>query len=568
MPIAKNSTTPPPNPLVIPAAAAQVAAPTAPPAAAPTTGKAALDAKKMSEAELKKKRNALARAKRAREKKEKEKQKNARENKKASDPVRVIATPQPSTLVPGMIGLPLSSGQPVLPMSASTAGTAIATALGTASVESKAPSVAATTTPSTVATSATAVSDAKGTTATTTTTTTKKKVKKKKKVVKAKPSSVQGMKKPIPAATREYNKLMEMVDHSVMIDVKSIPNLLSKDHKMDVNLEEEQRLLLYGDEEQRQKVKEITMAAAEALESNISDDATMEDDDDVSPLPWKLPAYYHGWGERNVVSIRTAWAKVRLPESEMQQAEKEQQEAEKARRERPMIMPSTQSSVETEKETSSPSITTDPVQDDTTNHVWYNEARAEQDPTLTMLSEATELYLKSIIEKAIGNARLRQNLDGVRLWHTLHSQHADPSNKKDTPPPALIRLGCDVRRQIALAEGNAAKTYQRMEEAITRQNDTFHPRNPNDPDAMLLEATSMRDLSKKPPLKSAVEDADLDAKRRYEVFGGKDSNDPPLGRVPKKARVMLQDIDVGALGNQTPLIRGRRRRAMTGLFRF
>jgi len=164
-------------------------------------------------------------------------------------------------------------------------------------------------------------------------------------------------------------------------------------------------------------------------------------------------------------------------------------------------------------------------------------------------------------------------LDGVRLWHTLHARssgnHAagnDTANKD--PPAALIRLGCDVRRQIALAEGNAAKTYQRMEDAISRQNDnacqTSHSSD-DQPHRMLLEATSMSDLSKKSPLNTAAHIADINAKRKYAVFGGIDSQEPPFGRVPKKVKVMLQDIEVGELGNQTSMIRSRRKRFRVGL---
>ena len=214
------------------------------------------------------------------------------------------------------------------------------------------------------------------------------------------------------------------------------------------------------------------------------------------------------------------------------------------------------------------------IKDDTTNHVWYNEIRASSDPTLAMLSEATETFLKSAIENAIGQARLRQNLDGVRLWHTLHAQSVasgaattggKDAGNGDKPPPALIRLGCDVDRQIALAEGNAAKTYQRMEEAISRQNDTYRADASQDTDAMLLESTSMGDLSTRPPLKAAAQTADLDAKRKFEVFSGSESQEPPLGRVPKQARVTLEDIVVGELGNRTSMIGARKQRFRVGL---
>jgi hypothetical protein len=52
----------------------------------------------------------------------------------------------------------------------------------------------------------------------------------------------------------------------------------------------------------------------------------------------------------------------------------------------------------------------------------------------------------------------------------------------------------------------------------------------------------MTDLATRPHLPSAVSRADYDAKRNFEIYGGKDSNDPPLGQVPKKAKLMLNDF--------------------------
>jgi len=352
-------------------------------------------------------------------------------------------------------------------------------------------------------------------------------------------------------------KFKDNVDHAFLIDVKSIPNILSKDHKLDLNLDEEQRILLYGDQQQREKVRVITDAAVDALSAGAVDGALSEVG--IPQLPWELPAVHEGWGERNLLSVRTVWAKVRLPESELQQVDKLQQGK----------------SIETEANSHSEMISSriasthiearapTRLEDDTTNHVWHNEARAEQDPTLALLSEATEMYLKEAIETAVGKARHRQNLDGVRLWHTLHSHNADPNSTSGKPPPALIRLGCDVRRQLALADGNTVKTYQRMEEAIGRNNDTFHFE-AEDPEKMILEATSMADLSRQPPLKTAVSDADSEAKRRFEVFAGKDIQEPPFGRVTKKAKVILTDLSLGAVRNQTPAIRARRRQLLGG----
>ncbi|KAL7478025.1 hypothetical protein ACHAW6_003808 [Cyclotella cf. meneghiniana] len=404
-------------------------------------------------------------------------------------------------------------------------------------------------------------------------------------------STVNSIKKAIPSV-REYEDHMECLDHAVLIDVKSLPNLLSKQYMSDVHLNEEQRNLLYSDKSRREKVKEITYASEKVLSSDTVELNLKEAG--VPPLPWSLPSIYGGWGEKNVVSIRTAWAKVRLPESEMQMKERKK-ELEENTREQSIGAPLSSTSdflpessspaspttcsvatqgppstslVAPENETTHKQSSMLKIEDDTTNHVWFNEARASKDPTLALLSEATERYLKSAIEKAIGKARLRQNLDGVRLWNTLLSRASDTKIGTITaPPPALIRLGCDVRRQIALAEGNAAKIYQRMEEAISRRTDTYYSNSTSlDPDTMILESASMAELSRKPPLKSAVENADFHAKRKFEISGGKHSGEPPLGRVPKQAKVTLQDMAVGLHVNRLPTNRARSMTMIASLF--
>ena len=383
--------------------------------------------------------------------------------------------------------------------------------------------------------------------------------------------------------SKEIQLEMEQLDHAVMIDVKSLPNLLSKEFISDVDLNQEQRKLLYGDTQQA-KVKQITNVAANILNSETLDAKLKEKG--VPSLQWSLPSMYLGWSDRNVVSARSVWSKVRLPEREDIMIEREKDAAEKVRAEKPMGEPpllegnseeispplvtgsmSTQAPVSASIVTDTPDSQMLKIEDDVTNHVWYNEARASLDPTLALLSEATELFLKKAIEKAISNARLRQNLDGVRLWSTLQTR-ANPKNSNVTdPPPALIRLGCDVRRQVALAEGNAAKIYQRMEEAISRQNNSYDMESVSlDPDSMIAESTSMADLSRKPPLKSAVTHADALAKRKFEVYSGKYSNEPPFGRVPKQAKVTLQDMDVGSMGNRSATNRARKMNMMASLF--
>jgi hypothetical protein len=106
-----------------------------------------------------------------------------------------------------------------------------------------------------------------------------------------------------------------------------------------------------------------------------------------------------------------------------------------------------------------------------------------------------------------------------------------------------------------------------MEEAISRQNDNSHTDSADlDPNTMILESTSMADLSRKPPLKSAEKNAGIYAKRKFEVHGGKHSNEPPLGRVPKQARVTLQDMAIGSMGNRSATNRSRKMKMMSSLF--
>ena len=352
------------------------------------------------------------------------------------------------------------------------------------------------------------------------------------------------------------------VDHAVMLDVKSVPNILTK--SMDVKLAEEQRILLYGDDkDQSERVKNIAKVANKrVMTSQFKTNQFKQVGMSVS-LPYDLPPELRGWGDHNVLTVRNAWAAVRLPESHLARVEKKKKEqSEKAAAaaqskssgEAPSPAADGDKSSTATSSRNSKSEYYQSLKDDDKNHVWYNEVRAQSDPALAVLSAATEMYLKTTIEQAIGKARLRQNLDGIRLWHKL-------SKSGKNPPPALIRLGCDVRRQVALAEGNACKTYQRMEEAISRQGSA---RADKDLDDMLLEATSMADLSKKVPLKSAAQRAELEAKRRFQVFAGSESHDP-FGVLPKKSKVTLQDIVVSETQHHAAMAAVKKKRFRVGL---
>jgi len=256
--------------------------------------------------------------------------------------------------------------------------------------------------------------------------------------------------------TREYNELMEEVDHVVDYDWKSAAILLSKEYLNDINLDQEQNTILYG--------------------TNKPPTHT------VPPILTDAQPRSRGWSKHNVVSSRVAWARVRQVES--------------------------------------------------ADRRWHNEDVAERDPTLALLSEATEIFLKSLLQGAVSAARRRQNLDGIRLWHMQHAK---------TKPPLSLRLGCDVHRQAALVDGNSAKVCHRMELALSRAKIPRRITRLDDPE-VLYWATTMSDLSKRPKLEGAAEEADLEAKRKFEIFGGRASGAPPFGRVPKKSKLEIGDL--------------------------
>ena len=209
-----------------------------------------------------------------------------------------------------------------------------------------------------------------------------------------------------------------------------------------------------------------------------------------------------------------AWARIRLREYRIAMAQQQQQQQQKAG----ALPPATLSPAATK---------------------WINEEEAEQDQALAVLSQGTQLYLKNVLEKALHCARQRQNLDGIRLWYEQQT-----TSTAQTKPALSLRLGCDVRRQVAQAAGNAAMTCKRMEEALERQSGV--PQQDREfTSATLEQATSMADLSWRPRLSRAAPAAHYDAKRAFEIYGGKAAGEPPLGRVPKKARLEMVDLEMG-----------------------
>jgi hypothetical protein len=244
-----------------------------------------------------------------------------------------------------------------------------------------------------------------------------------------------------------------------------------------------------------------------------------------------------GWSERNIVSSRVAWARLRLGRKQsISLPTTTIDSANGASSSRTRTSDMSTHSMSAHSKASAAASSSELLTE--VDYEWVNEEQAEEDKALAVLSEGTEMYIKSILEKALHCARQRQNLDGVRLWYQQHSQ------VRKNPPELSLRIGCDVKRQIALAEGNAAMTCKRMEEALARQS------NIPDRDRLLNEETlskalSMSDIALRPKLGKAVEALDLSGKRSFEIYGGKDSTEPPLGRVPKQAKLELIDFETG-----------------------
>jgi hypothetical protein len=312
---------------------------------------------------------------------------------------------------------------------------------------------------------------------------------------------------------REYSELMELVDHAANFDWTVAGSVLGDTTQW--TLTDEQRKLIYDS-------KSTVNAGAQASE----------------PVASAFPL--EGWSQRNVISSRVAWARLRLGRKQLVAAAN------------PVVggllslplVPDQKAITMDEQPTTS--VTTE------VDAVWYNEEKAEEDKALAVLSEGAEIYLKSVLEKALYCARQRQNLDGIRLWH---QQFAPGASEK---PALSLRLGCDVDRQVAQAAGNAAMTCKRMEEALERQSDVptrYRVLN----EETLASATSMSDLALRPKLGKAVAEADGEGKRSFEIYGGKESGEPPFGRVPKIAKLEVVDFQTGMNFTQ----RGRRHQAST-----
>jgi hypothetical protein len=324
---------------------------------------------------------------------------------------------------------------------------------------------------------------------------------------------------------REYAELMQLVDHATVVDWTTAGLVLGSEAKLELGSEQAQ--LLYK--------------PPAALEPPVPPTA------DLSETGFPIP----GWSRRNLVSSRIAWARVRLPEQRRIRHLASAANPSVGDGQLTLAAPSSQP----------PAAANAQLLELANRTAWHSDEAAERDPVLAALSEATEMYVKSVLEKAVFCGRQRLQLDGIRIWY---EEPTDPSNE---PPPLGLVLGCDVTRQAARAAGNAALACKRMEEALERQEGVPLSHRTLDNET-LSEASSMSEIALLPKLANGVDAADLEAKRQFEVYGGKlAQSEPPLGRVPKRAKLEVVDFQ---LGMQLASGHSRRHKASTlsGSFAF
>ncbi len=371
--------------------------------------------------------------------------------------------------------------------------------------------------------------------------------------VSSKPSTVTPSEPPRPkpvkvAPPKEYSEIMETLDHVVDYDIRSCMVILGDDkkNKDDLNISKEQKKMLYHEFGITKLGPRKSLdgdggpnANANAVPGTsdaVKVEGSSQKSEALGATKSGLPSYLQGWDKRNLISTRIAWSKLRLEEEETQKLSE-------------ISLPSMSLPLPTSAPDRAQSNTSVTVPPDASNAAsdsgdWFNEEQAEEDQALALISEATQYYIKTILEDAMSSASKRLNLDGIRIWHQQHAAAASKAEEKAKgvtsskvkPPPLHLRLGCDTKRQYSLVQGNAAKTYQRLEEALSRQ-----PTLEFNAEA-LYNASNMMELSKIPKISGAAKKASYNAKRIFEIHGGKESSDPPLGRVPKKAKIMVHDF--------------------------
>ena len=172
----------------------------------------------------------------------------------------------------------------------------------------------------------------------------------------ARASPIWGQTKVDAATSREYNELMQLVDHAVDYDWTSAALLLGREAKTDVNLNTEQKRLLYGS----RLVPPVQTNTRGMEAATQSEEPSSE-----------LPASMNGWGSRNVLSSRGAWARLRLREQREQLKQGGTQQPPVVGGLQLPVAPQTTAKLE-------PPVVAPEAQ-------WFNEDRAEQDKTLALI---------------------------------------------------------------------------------------------------------------------------------------------------------------------------------------
>jgi hypothetical protein len=171
---------------------------------------------------------------------------------------------------------------------------------------------------------------------------------------------------------------------------------------------------------------------------------------------------------------------------------------------------------------------------------------SKNDPCCILLSAAVQEYMTKAMVRGIESARGRQNLDGLRLWYMQHMS--------DKPPPLGLKLGCDVKRQVARVMGDAAMLTSKMEDQLakrstgTREGTTTGE---NQVTAIAIESSgTMVDMAKKPVLSGGGDVARMQANEYYRVWNGSKNGGGVggrggliFGKVPLVGSITETDIE-------------------------
>ena len=308
--------------------------------------------------------------------------------------------------------------------------------------------------------------------------------------------------------------IVAMLEQNVRYDPFSAAKLLSRENLAErLNLDREQKILLYG----------ITSFTSRQSKLRIPR-RTCDEVPNKTNANVLQPVLFKGWDQRNIVNTRIAYSKVHCSSRAKQQPENKriQDEDENAH-----VMKADEENH------------CDTIFGSVDQQEWINEEVAENNPMLTLISEAVQLFTKRILEKAVTFSRKKQNLDAIRLWHLHHL--GIPNHNK---PPLGLQLGCDVQRQHALADAEAGNACYRMEQALSRRAIGIVDTEDLDSEDVISKATNLSDLARRVKLPNGANDAEVFTKKRLQQYDGRSDmiTEPPFGRVPKRCKVVPDDL--------------------------